>query len=156
MKKHKDGHCKDAKNVDDLLATLKKQDGLPQISICDNAVTAVRENNKAQLAAYEADNSAEVVIGGNKEQYDKVAGEAVKQAVVTEDTFTNFTSDSGQEFVALTLIKHWSREGEEGKKSPLLSPDFGKMAVSNRGHPKVYNIIQTIYVESKTEANQME
>ena len=73
-----------------------------------------------------------------------------------EFTLTNFQSDNGEDFVAIQLIKDWGREGEEGKQSPLLSDKVSKMAASNRGHNKVYNCIQCLYIETDSQVTSMD
>ena len=45
-----------------------------------------------------------------------------------------YEGDQAKEFIALELILDWNREGEEGKKSPVLNPETSKVGISNKGH----------------------
>ena len=55
-------------------------------------------------------------------------------------------------FVATQLALDWEREGDEGKKSPLLDKEVGKVGISNKAHPKTVNLIQVLYVKNTGNA----
>ena len=68
---------------------------------------------------------------------------------IVERTVVGYMSDNGENFVAIQLIKDWCAD----KESVFLSPYFSKMAVSNVGHHTHFNIIQLIFIETKSDAN---
>ena len=59
---------------------------------------------------------------------------------------------SAEEFVALELALDWDREGEEGKKSPLLDKEISMVGISNKAHKAVTNIIQVLYIRGTANA----
>ena len=62
-----------------------------------------------------------------------------------------FEGTLGEDFIALELILDWEGKGciaREAKFSPLLDPSFTNIAMSNKGHSKVENLIQVLYVNA--------
>jgi hypothetical protein len=57
--------------------------------------------------------------------------------------------DSAREFIALELILDWNREGEMGKRSPVLEKLTGRVGISNKAHKKTKNLIQILYIQAK-------
>ena len=89
--------------------------------------------------------------GGNVEVYGTIVG-ADKKTVCEEYTMCQFEGQSAQEFIALQLILDWNREGEAGKKSPVLNKDTTKVGISNKAHKKTKNLIQILYVKMTVNA----
>ena len=52
-----------------------------------------------------------------------------------------YMGDSAKEFIALELILDWNREGEAGKKSPVLCKETCSIGISNKSHKKTKNLI---------------
>jgi hypothetical protein len=52
----------------------------------------------------------------------------------------------------LQLILDWNREGEAGKKSPVLNKDTTKVGISNKAHKKTKNLIQVLYIKMTVNA----
>ena len=59
-----------------------------------------------------------------------------------------FDSDDAMEFIALALAMDWEREGDAGKKSPILDPALTFVGISNMPHKKTQNIINILYVKA--------
>jgi hypothetical protein len=89
--------------------------------------------------------------GGNIEVYNGIVG-SDKTTVCEEYTMCQFEGQSAQEFIALQLILDWNREGEAGKKSPVLNKDTTKVGISNKAHKKTKNLIQVLYVKMTVNA----
>ena len=76
--------------------------------------------------------------GGNIEVYKGLAGE---DKICQEYTMCQYMGDSAKEFIALELILDWNREGEAGKKSPVLCKETCSIGISNKSHKKTKNLI---------------
>jgi hypothetical protein len=59
-----------------------------------------------------------------------------------------YEGDSAKEFIALELILDWNREGDAGKKSPVLNKEVGRVGISNKAHKKTKNLIQILYIKN--------
>ncbi len=57
-----------------------------------------------------------------------------------------YMGDSAKEFIALELILDWNKEGEAGKRSPVLEPLTARVGISNKAHKKTKNLIQILYI----------
>ena len=49
-------------------------------------------------------------------------------------------------------LEMMNREGEAGKKSPVLNKDTTKVGISNKAHKKTKNLIQVLYVKMTVNA----
>lgn len=135
--------CK-GKDTKDLCEYLRRCERLTAVSFDENAVKAARQNNADTVAKEE-----EVPTrGGNSDAYNAIA-ENDKQYICEEYTMCQYDGDQAKEFIALELILDWNREGEAGKKSPVLNAETSKVGISNKGHKKTKNLIQILYLLRK-------
>ena len=77
---------------------------------------------------------------------------ADKSADCEEFTMCKFEGNQSDEFIALALALDWEREGDKGKKSPLLNKDMVQVGISNKSHRKTVNLIQILYMTSTSNA----
>ena len=63
-----------------------------------------------------------------------------------------FENENAMEFVALQLALDWEREGDAGKKSPILDQEISFVGISNQPHKKTGNIINVLYIKGATNA----
>ena len=135
------------KDTKDLILFLQKCERLTQVRFDDQANAAVRKNNATVI-----DKNEDVPTqNGNIEVYNQIVG-SDKSTVCEEYTMCQFEGQSAQEFIALQLILDWNREGEAGKKSPVLNKDTTKVGISNKAHKKTKNLIQVLYVKMTVNA----
>ena len=109
---------------------------MAQVRFDDQANEAVRKSNAAIIEK----NEDVPTKGGNIDSYNTVVG-SDKSTFCEEYTMCQFEGSSAQEFIALQLILDWNREGEAGKKSPVLNKDTTKVGISNKAHKKTKNLI---------------
>ena len=63
-----------------------------------------------------------------------------------------FEGNYADDFIALALAMDWDREGEEGKKSPLLDKEITMVGISNKAHKACTNVIQILYIRQTSNA----
>jgi hypothetical protein len=77
---------------------------------------------------------------GNIAAYNEIVG-SDKTVMCEEYTMCKYEGSDAREFVALELILDWNREGEAGKKSPILNKEVRNVGISNKAHKQVVNLI---------------
>ncbi len=135
--------CK-GKDTKDLCEYLRHCERLTAVSFDENAVKAVRQNNSEIVSKDEK----VPTVGGNVDTYNTIVQDN-KEYICEEYTMCQYEGDQAKEFIALELIIDWNREGEAGKKSPVLNPDTSKVGISNKGHKQTKNVIQILYLLRK-------
>ena len=118
-----------------------------QVRFDSQANEACRLNNEAIIEK----NEAVPPPGGNIEKYRTVTGED-KAGACFEYTMVKYEGHLAEEFIALELALDWNREGDEGKKSPLLDKDITLVGISNKAHKTTQNVIQILYIGGATNA----
>ena len=125
-----------------LIIHLQKCEALGYVSFDDQCNQACRKNNALIIEKEE-----EVPTkGGNIICYNEIVG-SDKTTSCSEYTMCKYEGSSANEFVALELILDWAREGEAGKKSPILDKEVMRVGISNKSHKKVINLIQVLYLK---------
>ena len=130
-----------------MIKYLQTCERLTQVRFDDQANEAVRKNNAAIIEK----NEDVPTKGGNIEAYNTIVG-SDKTATCEEYTMCQFEGSTAQEFIALQLILDWNREGDAGKKSPVLNKDTTRVGISNKAHKKTKNLIQILYVKMTVNA----
>jgi len=134
------------KNLIDRL-NKKPQDIFPQITLDVNASKACRATNEIAI-----DKNEDVPAkGGSIAQFAELQVDQ-RNNECEEYTMVKFESQDAMEFVALELAMDWEREGDAGKKSPILDQSVTKVGISNKPHKKTQNIINILYVKSSSNA----
>ena len=135
------------KDMAGLSQALSTTTDLGQVVFDAQANEAARQNNAEQVAKAEA----EPTKGGNVAKLTELSGEE-KSEKADEFTMVKFEAADPMIFVATQLALDWEREGDKGKKSPLLDKEVGKVGISNKAHPKTVNLIQVLYVKNTGNA----
>ena len=130
-----------SKSLEELVKTLNTTEKMQPVKFDGQANEACRKNNEAIVEK----NEAAPALGGNMEKYKEIVGED-KNSECFEYTMTKFEGTAAEEFVCLELALDWDREGEEGKKSPLLDKDISLVGISNKAHKSCINVIQVLYI----------
>ena len=128
--------------VKNLIEYLKKAEHLRPVYFDDQAMEAVRKNNKEKIAL----NQEQPDLLGNVDAYLAIAGED-KKDTVEEFTIFNWENPCAQILVAFQLIHNWNREGEAHFHSPILDENTTRVGISNKPHQQCVNLIQILYVK---------
>ena len=118
-----------SKSLEELVKQLQTAEKMQPVKFDGQANDACRQNNAAVVEK----NEAAPALGGNIEKYSEITG-SDKNSECFEYTMTKYEGNSAEEFVCLELALDWDREGEEGKKSPLLDKDISMVGISNKAH----------------------
>ena len=125
-----------SKSLEELVKTLNTAEKMQPVKFDGQANEACRKNNETIVEK----NEAAPALGGNMEKYKEIVGED-KNSECFEYTMTKFEGTAPEEFVCLELALDWDREGDEGKKSPLLDKDISLVGISNKAHKSCVNVI---------------
>ena len=138
---------KGSKSMEELVKKLQTAEPMTQVRFDGQANEACRQNN----AEIVEKNEAVPTKGGNIEKYKTITGEE-KASECFEYTMCKYEGSCAEEFIALELVLDWDREGEEGKKSPLLDKDVSMVGISNKAHKTTTNVIQILYIKGTVNA----
>ena len=127
---------------------------MKQVKFNDQANKACRENNKTVISA----NEDEPTKGGNLEAYKEILKAENKQCDAVEYTFYKW-EQSVTHLVAYQILSHFKEMKEKEQKEednvhPLMDMRTTQVGISFKGHKKVDNVIQLLYV--KEAANALE
>ena len=147
----------DAPLVDHVCKILSTFKPMGQIKFDDNANKAVRQNNTEVIAL----NEDEPTVGGNETAFRKMVEGDGKMVDATEFTVYNW-SQSAMHLVAYQLLKHYkaekAAEKSEDKDSkvetlhPLMDGSLASVGISFKGHKKVENLIQVLFLKDAPNA----
>ena len=141
----------DAPLVDHVCKVLATFKPMGQIKFDDNANKAVRQNNSDVIAL----NEDEPTLGGNEDAFRKIVEGDGKTLDATEFTVYQW-SHSAAHLVAYQLLKHYKTiQGDEAKKDslhPLMDGSLANVGISFKGHKKVDNLIQVIFLKDAPNA----
>ena len=133
---------KGSKSMKEVIEALNKAEAMQMVKFDGSANDACRQNNTEIVEK----NEAVPAKGGNIEKLKTITGDEGKTGECYEYTMVKYEGHQADEFIALELALDWDREGEEGKKSPLLDKDIATVGISNKAHKTTQNVIQVLYI----------